>query len=561
MIPHDEQKEDDEFSSKELTPEEEEDKLSRELDEELARIEKEKKKKKRKINIEKAKRQRKVDAGIFLLNDQLDVKERDLFELNKIRSDRDLEDLADVEAPDFNPNDDHVELLHAAVDETDVRSDNSDAEGEGSEGNQRYLEKQAEMFEKQYEEKLENTKTKSAKRKLAKKRERDRKQEEEEIRKIEEEESAKKKRQKIEGTGKTNPRLGMNVEDIVFETEEESKKSRQDSSDEDREDSEDEFFRTNSLVVKDTEPSKAISKTASMWFSQGLFSEMEKTEQKLNDDGKIKENSSNQRKRRRIDDSSDEDEYDTDEEIHRMRKEESKKNQKNKKKNGKKDASSSSDSDGERNDRKSKEIPFEVVPKEKELSDMEDMDEEDRITALAIGTALIRNPGLKEEMIDRSFNRYAFDDRDLPTWFVDGERDHNQPQLPITKEQVTEAKLKAKQLDATPIKKVAEARARKKLAELREQKRASDRALQIAENSEMTPSQKTKAIEELYKKKKKKDKWEKKYVPMRKHLKGKLPTGSKEKGKKTVMVDSRMKKDKKIAKGKAKAAKKGKRRK
>ena len=47
----------------------------------------------------------------------------------------------------------------------------------------------------------------------------------------------------------------------------------------------------------------------------------------------------------------------------------------------------------------------------------------------------------KERMIDASYNRYAFDDPDdLPKWFVEEEREHRTPVMPVTKQDVQEYK-------------------------------------------------------------------------------------------------------------------------
>lgn len=58
--------------------------------------------------------------------------------------------------------------------------------------------------------------------------------------------------------------------------------------------------------------------------------------------------------------------------------------------------------------------------------------------------------------------RYTNNDEDLPGWFVSDERKHNRKQLPITKDQIQAYKTQLKAIDARPIKKIAEAKARKK---------------------------------------------------------------------------------------------------
>lgn len=61
-------------------------------------------------------------------------------------------------------------------------------------------------------------------------------------------------------------------------------------------------------------------------------------------------------------------------------------------------------------------------------------------------------------------NRYSFNDVgvSLPSWFLDDENAHNQPQVPVTKEEVLEHKRWMREIDARSTKKVAEAKARKK---------------------------------------------------------------------------------------------------
>lgn len=66
-------------------------------------------------------------------------------------------------------------------------------------------------------------------------------------------------------------------------------------------------------------------------------------------------------------------------------------------------------------------------------------------------------------MIDDGFNKHNFHSKDgLPNWFLDDEGKHYKANLPVTKEAMQALRDKQRALDARPIKKVAEAKARKK---------------------------------------------------------------------------------------------------
>lgn len=60
--------------------------------------------------------------------------------------------------------------------------------------------------------------------------------------------------------------------------------------------------------------------------------------------------------------------------------------------------------------------------------------------------------------------RYTFneDEGELPEWFVQEEKQHRIRQLPIDKKEVEHYRKRWREINARPIKKVAEAKARKK---------------------------------------------------------------------------------------------------
>lgn len=68
-----------------------------------------------------------------------------------------------------------------------------------------------------------------------------------------------------------------------------------------------------------------------------------------------------------------------------------------------------------------------------------------------------------KDLVDAAYNRFSWnDDADLPDWFVDDEKKHYRPQVPLPPALVEQMKRKFMNLASKPIQKVAEARARKR---------------------------------------------------------------------------------------------------
>jgi AdoMet-dependent rRNA methyltransferase SPB1 len=103
-----------------------------------------------------------------------------------------------------------------------------------------------------------------------------------------------------------------------------------------------------------------------------------------------------------------------------------------------------------------------------------------------------------EDLIDSGFSKEAFRDKDgLPEWFLDDEKHHNKPNLPVTKEAMNQLREKLKALNARPIKKIAEAKARKKFKAVQRITKAQKKATDIADNPDMTEKEKAKNIGKL----------------------------------------------------------------
>ena len=160
--------------------------------------------------------------------------------------------------------------------------------------------------------------------------------------------------------------------------------------------------------------------------------------------------------------------------------------------------------------------------------------------ALAIGTAMVTDAKRRQAIIDGAYNRYAFNDEDLPEWFAEEEARYNTPEKPITKEEVMEMRQRFMDINARPIKKIAEAKARKRLRLEREMERVRAKATQIANSDETSNGEKMRQIDKLYRSMSKKNlkRKSKRYVIGKT---GKTVGG--DKSGKVKLVDKRMKKE------------------
>jgi AdoMet-dependent rRNA methyltransferase SPB1 len=159
---------------------------------------------------------------------------------------------------------------------------------------------------------------------------------------------------------------------------------------------------------------------------------------------------------------------------------------------------------------------------------------------------LVNRQKSKTELINDGFNRYSLNSKDgLPSWFLDDESKHYKANVPITKEAVAALRARQRALDARPIKKVAEAKARKKLKAAQQLEKAMKKAEGVNETIDMTEREKAKQIEKVMRKGLSGGKKTKKEVKLvvakgaHKGIKGR-PRGVKGR---YIMVDSRMKKE------------------
>ncbi|XP_060070068.1 pre-rRNA 2'-O-ribose RNA methyltransferase FTSJ3-like [Ylistrum balloti] len=121
-------------------------------------------------------------------------------------------------------------------------------------------------------------------------------------------------------------------------------------------------------------------------------------------------------------------------------------------------------------------------------------------TGLAIGAAMVQSRKRKRDIIDGGYHRYMFDDDNLPEWFIKDEAKHTKREMPVTKGDVQEYLMKMKSIDARPIKKIAQAKARKKKKEMRRLERARKKAEVISDTADITDRDRWQQIKQVYKK-------------------------------------------------------------
>ncbi|KAF9019513.1 AdoMet-dependent rRNA methyltransferase spb1 [Haplosporangium bisporale] len=305
-----------------------------------------------------------------------------------------------------------------------------------------------------------------------------------------------------------------------------------------------------------------LTKGAKMFFDQDMFKGLvgEDEEDEEDEEADDESNDDEEEEEEEEEEEAEDVEMDSDEEIRQLRKN---------RKSLKRKATEAAEGDEEDDD-------IEMVPLGKEFEDDEmwdgESDEEDSrkrkqineyslITAeaMTLAQSLVNKKATKSDLIDQGFTKQAFNEKDgLPAWFLEDETHHNVPNLPITKEAVQVIKDRMKALDARPIKKIAEAKARKKLIKI--QKKADA----INDTEDISEKEKSIGIAKLLAKaagaKNKKPKKEVKLVVAKGQNRGAKgrPKGVKGRYK---MVDSRMKKELRATKRIAKKAKGSNRRK
>uniref|UniRef100_H3DDM8 pre-rRNA processing protein FTSJ3 n=1 Tax=Tetraodon nigroviridis TaxID=99883 RepID=H3DDM8_TETNG len=199
---------------------------------------------------------------------------------------------------------------------------------------------------------------------------------------------------------------------------------------------------------------------------------------------------------------------------------------------------------------------FKVVPVESISKKMRILDAE----GLALGSQIATSKKRARDLMDGSFHRFSSSEQpwEVPEWFLQDEQKHRKKPVPVTREMVEEYKEKWKEINARPIKRVAEAKARKKRRMLKKMEQAKKKAEAVVNTVDISEREKMAQLKSIYKKAGVgKEKREVTYVVTKKGAGRKVrrPPGVKGAFK---VVDSRLKKDMRGIKRKEQRAKGGK---
>nr|POF13572.1 adomet-dependent rrna methyltransferase spb1 [Quercus suber] len=118
--------------------------------------------------------------------------------------------------------------------------------------------------------------------------------------------------------------------------------------------------------------------------------------------------------------------------------------------------------------------------------------------AMTLAHALATGKTTKYQLLDDNFNKFSHRDTDgLPEWFLDDENKHSRMVRPISAEAAKAIQEKTKALNARPIKKVREAKARKTLRTARRLEKLKKKSEGLAEGDDLSERDKANNIAAL----------------------------------------------------------------
>ncbi|XP_029820350.1 pre-rRNA 2'-O-ribose RNA methyltransferase FTSJ3 [Manacus vitellinus] len=141
---------------------------------------------------------------------------------------------------------------------------------------------------------------------------------------------------------------------------------------------------------------------------------------------------------------------------------------------------------------------FEVVPIENPVKRARVLDAE----GLALGSVIATSRKARRDLIDDSFNRYSYNEEEgeLPEWFTEEEKQHRCKQVPVDRQTVEAYRQRWREINARPIKKVAEAKARKKRRMLKKMEQMKKKAEAVVDTVDISEREKVAQLRRIYKK-------------------------------------------------------------
>lgn len=126
----------------------------------------------------------------------------------------------------------------------------------------------------------------------------------------------------------------------------------------------------------------------------------------------------------------------------------------------------------------------------------DDLDDDGRAEVLALAKKMLKGRD-RQDILDNAYHKYAFHETGLPRWFEEDEKRHMKPPVAISQEEVQAEKDRLRAIDARPIKKVAEAKARKQKRMASKMEAARAKAEAISGQEDLPMGSKMKEIQKL----------------------------------------------------------------